>query len=240
MFDWLDDQMWAVLEGSALAGRLLRIVGPAVTHSTVSAGFASPTGFAAQSVISTSDWCNERQACFDVHVHYESRQEALDAIDQLMDNDQSGTAPWDVPIYRAALEWGPKVDMESDWADENEEEFDEFVTPNCAGDPTYQNWEAFVNAWEAAQFSSDPDFGLADTHESFFLYGFTAVCYGPSLGGTDFEYDMAALHADQVCYMLIEDGNKFSALKYGYEDVADGRQIANFEPHPIACSSCGN
>ncbi|MCL4198281.1 MAG: hypothetical protein KJZ69_12415 [Phycisphaerales bacterium] len=240
IFGWLKKQAWAALEGSALAGRPLRLIGPGVPSGFVDDGFGAQSQYHTGRYVTTqtSAWCNANQMYFDLHAHYISVSDATNPIEKLTDTyTGGGSAPWDVPNWLACLEVGPRVNASSAWAEANQGEFEEFM---ACGEPSYEDWADFVDSWENAQWFGQPDFGLESALAALAAVNFTVACYGPTVQ-TQVQngiYDMAAIRATNVCSELIQATNRFTELKTVYQDEAYSYLIANFQPHPAACSGC--
>jgi len=243
MFDWLGDLGEAAIEGSALAGRPIRIVGPGLTLSSVNAGAGTVNR---DVTVATADWCNERIAFFDLHAHYLQPDDLYTAIDRLDGTASVSGGAWRIPELRCSLEWGPKADVDQEetdyWDFDRVSTFDQFFTSTC---PT-PTWEEFVAEWEedSLQFGLEGqgDFDLAGTLDAYETGVFSLVCYGPSVQKEDKElaYDMAAIYANQINESCITDGLEFSPLLDEYEAAVksgggNDHTIPNFTPHPESC-----
>ncbi len=240
---WLHDQMWAALEGSALAGRPLRMIGPGIPSAVVDGGFEG-AGVSRSLMQLLVPWLNERQMYFDLHNHYLTVSGGTTVIRRLMDEVQGSTAPWDAVERAVCLELAPRVTIGSTWADANEVKFDDFVDPQCPDPGT--NWWDFVLSWRFADFSDDFEI---DTLLSTMaapggnsVKAFSAVCYNHGqLDPPDFRFDMAALRATQICVTYIgnnQGASRYTPIKGDYESAAAAYNIANFDPHPDECGGC--
>lgn len=247
ILEWLDKQMRAVLEGSALGGRPLRMISPGVSHENVYNGYeaGSPTDPGRYLTTRVAEWCNERQMYFDMHTHWIALTMPSAAPDRLMGTN-GATPPWDPPNWAVALEWGPMVEQGSDWYNENGDEFDKFHEDSgCDEDPGYY-WDAFVASWRTAQFGQGNPFGMDDVLGAFRDAGFTVGCYGPTVmhSSPNFIYDIAAQIATQVCEDYLDPNRQpdpRATLCYDeYQDVATGGSymISNFSPHGTPCPTC--
>ncbi len=239
IYAWLKAQMWAALEGSALSGRPLRMIGPGIPGSFVKNGFSAQSEDHTGRYVTThtSEWCNENQMYFDLHDHYLSYTDAVDPIEKLTDTSSAGSAPWDVPNWLACLEVGPKVDDESQWAANNADDYAAFI---ACGTPGYSDWADFVDSWQAAQWPTDPDFGLNDALAALASLDFAVACYGPTIQTQSHNgvFDLAAIRATFVCSGLIARTNKMTELKDIYEQESETYDIDTFQPHSSACDGC--
>ncbi len=242
---WHYEQMWAILEGSALAGRPLRIVGPAVPLDTIYNFVSEDTTTGWKVIDRTAKWCNDYQVWFDMHARYLAPADVETARYYLRDNP--GNPTWQYPFHAVCLEWAPKLDIEIDWWTENNGlnalRFDKFLNmPDCNDDPGI-TWETYIAGqtlgWKHAQFSDD--FGMANAAYYLWYDGFTVICYGSTLQSpvSDPLYDLAALRAQNVCDQYIQTQYKFTELKTHYQNAADDYEIQDFDPHEDACSACG-
>jgi len=209
--DWLEDQAWAALEGSALAGRPLRLVGPGIIYAHVLAAHAYQGGggegaaafFIMDNIV---DWLNANQMHFDMHLHYRSIAEGMDAIDDLIDAESNWGGP---PNWKVSREFGPTATDE--WASgSNLADFarfrDDYTTQgpcssNCCNQvPADGNWDAFVlDNWRNAQFNND--FEMDTFLAALASEGWTWVAYGPVHMAAPHQvvFDMATLRANHVC-----------------------------------------
>jgi len=241
LLDWLGKMAEAAIEGSALAGRPIRIVGPGLTLGSVNAGAGSVNR---DVTVATADWCNERIAYFDLHAHYVGKQALKDAIDRLDGTDVPSNGDWTVPELRCSLEWGPKLDDSETWWMNNSDTFDDFFEEDPVADPG-TTWEDFVAAWEDNSDQFDlplpAGFDLAGLLSDFDTGTFSLVCYGPTIQDDpqDAQFDIAAIWANQVVENWILDDDKFSPLYDDYESAVGGSSpsyvISDFTPHPDSC-----
>ncbi len=260
VLSWLDDQMWAALEGSALAGRPLRMIGPGIPSGIVEEGYNSASRY--RTLMTTlTPWLNERQMYFDMHVHYfevESNPGSATVVVQKLTDTYSGSsAPWEVPDRLVSLEMGPRAN--STWTSAEDGQFDTFHSdrgcsgspPDCCNVDPGETWEEFVERWRQAQFSAYAEFGVSDVIDEMAAPGgdpsvaFTAVCYGPTImtPAEAMSYDMACLRANRVCdntetITFTDDEDKFSDIKGYYETALLSYWIEGFSIHDTDCDGC--
>ncbi len=239
---WHYEQMWSILEGSALAGRPFRIVGPAIPMDTIIECVSDNTTMGWHAIDRTAAWCNDYQVWFDMHARYLERQDVDLARYYLQDS--GGNPQWTLPGYYrlVCLEWAPKLDVTINWwTGGGSLRFNKFLNmPDCNDGPGI-TWETYIAGWRNSQFFSDQDFGLTAVAGYFDAKNFTVICYGSTLQlpVSDPLYDLAALRAQNVCDSYITTQYKFTELKTHYQNAADDYQIQDFDPHPAACSACG-
>ncbi len=122
VMEWMQKQVDAARDASALAGRPLQFITPAVLRSDVITGYdgnvagpfdrhANAENRDAYKVQCVVEFGNLNAAPVDVHLHYrdlEQRAQVFDAIDYLYeDNAGQQTNIWDPAIAVTALEWSP-------------------------------------------------------------------------------------------------------------------------------------
>ncbi len=238
ILDWLDAQMWATLEGSALAGRPLRMISAAVSQTAVNDGYENdnPHRYLVSEV---SDWVNGRQMYFDMHTIWDYPDDAVSAAHRLKGISPFDPPPWTPPNLAVALEWRPKVDNGSDWYTNNLLRFSKFHKDNGCNDPPGMSWDDFVTSWRVAQFGQNESFGMAAVLEALSSAGFTVACYGQTWmqPQPSFIYDTATFLANGVCEeyrtrLLTKCFDEF------HDDVSDEYFISDFTPHGTACPQC--
>lgn len=239
---WLHDQMWSALEGSALAGRPLRMIGPGIPSSIVDSGWDG-AGVNRSLMQLPVPWLNERQMYFDLHNHYTTVATGTLVVDRLMDEVEGSSAPWDEVVRAVCLELAPRVSVTA-WAVANQDKFGDFVDPECPDPGT--NWWDFVLSWRFADFSDD--FEIDTLLSTMAAPGgnsakaFSAACYTTGqLDPSNFMFDMAALRATRICVDYIgnnQGASRYTPVKYDYEAAAEDYNIANFDPHPDECGGC--
>ncbi len=243
---WHHEQMWAILEGSALAGRPLRIVGPAIPMDTIINSQDDNTTVGWKVIDRTIAWCNDYQAWFDMHARYLIREEVEDARNYLVGGGAFG---WTLPSpYRTVcLELAPTVNKGLGWwTGGGNAKFDRLMgIPECdAGNGT---WDAFLvgqEGWHQAQFGNEVEFGWGDAVANLDSQRFTIVCYGSTLQRNDPDpdplWDLPALRAQNACAENFPNDpvKKFSPLRGYYQTAAFNYQISLFNPHQQACSAC--
>jgi len=246
---WIEEQMWAALEGSALAGRPLRMVGPGIPSSIVRGGYSCGTEPAFCSLVTeVSDLCNRSQMCFSLHAHYEAVADVLETVQKLTGTGSYTSPPWDVPIYRVATEWGPRTDFDHIWWTNNDDakqiEYDKYFFGESPQDDPEDPWETFVADWEDGQFSGS--LGLGTVLGYFSDAAFTAVCYGPSIQydpgspSNRNPFNIAALRATELrggSDVFILDDDRFTPLKGALQtEVSNGSyNLDPFSPHYSTC-----
>ncbi len=237
VLDWLDDLMWAALEGSALAGRPYRIVSPGMLGSHVRSGYGNSSTVAFQVIDGVSEWANDRQMFFDVHMHYESYSQFLETAQKISDNF-AGSPGWEVPERLVVLEWGPTA---SDaWVSANNGDYGKFREESgCEDPPSYEDWEEFVAAWKAELGGPwEGDFYITTSLDDLADYGFHFVCYGPTgqNQNANLKYDMKCLWANRTCDEYITAEDHLTPMTTEFIDAAEDHQIT-FGTR-IACPTC--
>lgn len=237
---WHYEQMWSILEGSALAGRPLRIVGPAIPMDTIIECYEEDTTVGWKVIDRTARWCNDYQVWFDMHARYLVREEVEDARNYLVSN--TWTPPHSLRLV--CLELAPKVDESLGWwTGGGSLLFNKLMgIPQCdAGNGTWSNFLVGENGWHQAQFSNEVKFGWGDAVNNLFGQRFTILCYGSTLQWPVIDplWDLPALRAQNACAENFPNNEpQFSVLKDYYEEAAENYQIENFDPHENACASC--
>ncbi|MCC6908587.1 MAG: hypothetical protein IT430_11635 [Phycisphaerales bacterium] len=255
--DWQAEMLWAALEGSALAGRPLRMTSCGISDGNVYNGYEAQDPNDAGRYLTTkvADWCNSNQAYFSMHVHYNEAQPALDAIQRLV--DETG-APWDVPNWRISTEVGAMADFQNDdwWL----EEVDPFGVTNIqihqmffwgtTNPPTGESWEDFINRWESDADRWNPvgleaGFRIDDLFGEFNDADFVGLCWSTlqwdkGSVGQPSRFLVEGLRATQVRNDedLFESGNytnRYTPIMEAYETTGATYKIANFAPHAFGC-----
>ncbi len=246
VLDWFEAWMWSILEGSALAGRPLRIVGPAIPLYTIYYTVSENTMMGWHAIDRTAAWCNDYQAWFDMHARYLERPDVSDALGNLFSGGSGYPGEWSVagPYRTVCLELAPKVDESLSWWTGGGS--DKFLAlmgdPECdAGNGTWEDFLIGQVGWHQAQFSNEVNFGWGDALAPLYDARLTIVCYGSTLQGpvVDPLWDLPALRAQNACAENFPNNEpQFSPLKTYYENAAASYQIQNFDPHENACASC--
>jgi len=204
MLDWYADQMEAARIGSALAGRPMRVVGPALqAHRTAAAWNADPNdttydGTTDQEKITaqnnrarhlleeTARRDNDDRAIFDQHMYYLQSDDVTKAINHLLQLDENRS--WVIPKARTIFEWGPQVDKQegSWWTDTanapppNNETYPQIDRYFITDEDPAMPWEDFVSQWLGVQMTrSDAD--LATVMNDLDDGGFLHACYFPAV-----------------------------------------------------------
>ncbi|MCL4197675.1 MAG: hypothetical protein KJZ69_09305 [Phycisphaerales bacterium] len=245
---WLDDQAWAALEGSALAGRPLRILGPGITHGMVINAADDPPMAAALYVMEqVVPWLNANQMHFDMHLHYRSIEDAETAIAALTDTDPN----WGEEVLRrVSKEFGPAATDQ--WAGNNLGEFykfrDDYTTQGpcssscCQEQPSDGTWDNFTVRWRDEQFNEDFEMGyllgLLDSG------GWTFIAYGPVHQESPHAmvFDVAALRANRICWEWMDQQNRsqttrFTPLTDEFTDEAENFSLT-FPQNRRTCPEC--
>jgi len=173
---WTRAQADAARTGSALAGRPLRIIGPAVPPGVVnSASQGDPAGSrtncggvacedlaelceedtqnkAAKGILETAKVLASDRMYFDLHFHYKSLDQAYDALGNMKDG---GLAMWGpggafLPEGKVIFEFGPKG---SPGLDQNglkwsklSNNVDKFLDCGNSGQPDWDTWDEMINS----------------------------------------------------------------------------------------------
>ncbi len=245
VLDWFEAWMWSILEGSALAGRPLRIVGPAIPMDTIINCISENSTMGWNAIDRTAAWGNNYQVWFDMHARYLVRGHVEDAVTKLL----SGSPyypDWRLigPYRTVCLELAPKLKTDLTWwTGGGNAKFNRLMgIPDCdAGNGT---WDAFLvgqEGWNQAQFGNEVEFGWGDAVGNLFGQRFTILCYGSTLQWPviDPPWDLPALRCQNACAENFPNNTpQFSPLKDYYEEAAENYQIENFDPHEDACASC--
>ena len=247
---WQEDQMWAALQGSALAGRPLRMCSTGMLETHVENGYDDDETTGYYIVSNTIDMCNRNQMYAALHVHYKTYQDAVDEIEMLTGTGSHQNEPWDLPNWTVATEVGTTADFNDGWwTANNRENLEEFLSYFFTGHGTPSDYyEDFVSDFISATGQYDETGGpqLDDVFNLLATTGFTAVCY------STLQYDIGT--ASQPSQFLIEAlrGNKvrstlmfypgnrtnlYTPLKTEYETIADTYDLGTFTPHPCACAT---
>ncbi len=244
---WHYEQMWSILEGSALAGRPLRIIGPAIPMDTILNSYEEPTTMGWKAIDRTAIWGNDYQVWFDMHARYLVRGDVADALTELLTYYPGGDTWWPPHSLRlVCLELTPKLDVSLNWWTGGGEDLFYALMGDPECDAGYGTWDDFLihpqSGWHQAQFGSEVKFGWGDATGYLSGQRLTVVCYGSTiqLAVTDSLWDLPALRAQNACAENFQNNpDQFSPLKTYYETAAFNYQIPNFDPHPDECSACG-
>ncbi len=264
ILDWLDVQMWAALEGSALAGRPLRMIVAGLSADKVNLGYESDN-HQRDETTKIADWVNQRQMYFDMHDIWTAVGPAAAAPDRLMGtNGINPPPPWTPPALAVSLEWRPRVDISpGGWYTPSNRAIyvtfrdDEGPEPGhpenfCWDDLPFplEVWDDFVVDWRETQFLDAPTygdrFGMQEVLAALGGAAFTVACYGQTgmQQPSNMPYDMACLIASHVCSMYLDSNREpFSKATVAFdefvgEDVAEVYWIDPFTPHGNQCPQC--
>ncbi len=248
---WQKDLMWAALEGSALAGRPLRMTSAGVFSSSVRNGYGENNA-GRYFVTRLSEWSNENQVYLSLHNHYQTVADATDAIKKLVGLSPYTSPPWDVPNWRISTEVSAIADFDHDWwTDTNNARKKEFARYFFSddGDPT-ESYEDFVTGWLTDQGGQWLGNGarLDTVFDTYAQGGFAGICWAALQWQTGSSwqdlspYLIGGLRAVQVrsgaFFESTNQSNRFSPLKTDYEDENAGGKynISGFEPHGEGCN----
>ncbi len=191
---WYTEQFETALAASALAGRPLRFVGPAIYQATIRSGVGGdPDVIAglddkiAKVLTAYFGWANTIGAAVDLHVHYTAdewngepplNQSITESIDYLLAPEEG---EWPAPASVTCLEWSPIPDPGATWWDLNKEDAVDYFNDPPILTPTLY-WNEFVADW----LDADDEFnnvlhlsnGTDDFLDVIFGHGFLHACYG--------------------------------------------------------------
>jgi hypothetical protein len=254
VLEWQKAMMWAALEGSALAGRPLRMTTCGISSDNVIGGYEagnaqnppSHEGYIGYRLTDRlTEWANENQMYFSMHIHYIAVEDATEAINKLVDTYGTPGSPWDTPNWRISTEIGATADFDNIFFtannDANYTEYKRYFF-DFDGHPS-QYWEVFVEAWEDGQFFGDVEFDTV--FDLLAASDFGALCYSaaqfdPGSEGNPSPYLIEALRATQLRlpqYTHPDNRtNFFTPLKGYYETAGSPYEITSFAPHDEACN----
>lgn len=256
IFEWMQKQATTALEASALAGRPLQIITPAVSYGMVNSGYGGDLGepltdpqnrnaFAVQCAV---DFGNRNQAAVDIHLHYRDpsqRSDAYDGIDNLLEGNSQSLPIWDEPFAITALEWSPVP--HNSWLSEGDPPQTHGQILIAYFDPTPEpdiTWEEYIDTnWANAIFSGGDIEDLIDEDLAAFDGLLRHACYGEYQQGSEnnlANWDVIvvrAQHVDSPDEPWMEEGTYNSGW---LTNVAKGLAISganyipyvNFKPHP--------
>ncbi len=236
---WIIDQAEAVREGSALAGRPLRVIAPGFplgiinkgADGELNGGIGETDDPANRVAITVNDiimLANENRMFFDLHMHYLNVLQAEQAMDSLTKDDSPWYTAGNTPDLRMVLEFGPKGDPDNvdDWETVYRDEINlKYFKPTV---DVNRSWEDFikevegvgggtVDGWEADQFQT-AGFRMDSLLNDLLADNYVGVCFGPSLQRTADEkqvFNIASLKGskiDETTYEKITHANKFTPV----------------------------
>ncbi|MFG0329156.1 MAG: hypothetical protein ACF8PN_04585 [Phycisphaerales bacterium] len=245
---WLTDQTAAVREGSALAGRPLRVIGPALTNGMVTDGANGDLGswgnggtadapaksaYAVQQLIL---WANAHCVPLDIHLHY--NHWATHIYGPVEDIMNQGNPEWDVPNDMVSLEWGPEPKLGSgDWYQEHLETIRAYYSVGT----TLANWNAELEEW-LMDDQIDDALWCSELLDLLNSYQFHYACYGhvAQFGDsvTPNHFDLAS-----IVPTAMVGANELTRHTPYYENAAANFVITSgWDPHPNPvsdnCPSC--
>ena len=255
IFEWMKKQATTALEASALAGRPLQIITPAVSYGMVNSGYggdvngslevnANRNAFAVQCAV---DFGNRNQAAVDIHLHYRDpsqRSDAYDGIDSLLEGNSQSLPIWDVPFAITALEWSPVP--QPSWLTNNGGQhgnalrnyFEEEPDP-----PLDMTWEEYVDSnWAVPLFGQGKTIDVLIDEDLVAFDGLLRhACYGEFQQGNIenlANWDVTAVRAQHVFsggepWMLETNYEKLTNVAKGLAASGAGYiPYENFDPHP--------
>jgi len=263
MLDWYADEMEAARIGSALAGRPMRVVGPALQAHRTAAAWNAAQGSQDYDTSTTDETTaknnrarylleetarrdNDDRVIFDQHMYYLDPTTVPTIITELLNVDH--TKNWPTPKARTIYEWGPQVDKGDDnrttwW---NKPDGGELNLPEYFRDdrtPPNQIWSDFVNDWLTEQIG-DTAAGFSGALTAMDTNGFLHACYFPPVQEPQDQMDLTnpsiwwppALDPFSVFRDAAEKYIKppyWSPFKDDFELAASSHQVSPFFPHPF-------
>jgi len=251
VFGWMQKQADAVREASALAGRPLQLITPALFYSQVNNGYENGSivpplesldDRAAYSVQCAVSFGNLNGAAVDIHLHYRTPQQRTDmynGIDRLLEgNSGQQENIWDPPFAITALEWSPVPT--TDWALGNSETLGLYLQSNPERIET--TWEQFIDGWASSTFAPGTTMeDLIDEDLAAFSDLLRHACYGeygqPTSGSLD-QWDITVVRANRVYsaglpWMLETNDERLTNVAKGLAASGASYLPTNpFDPHP--------
>lgn len=228
VYGWLGEQIEAARRASALAGRPLRFISPALTMGNVIlAEFGDVTGDlnaienrAAFSAKANIEFGNEVAGLTDLHLHYTSINDipgkGVPGMTEIVDLYTNPPDDWHVkaPIFVTSTEWGPvprrnEGPPEPTWWEVNKgnlrlhKYYKAFMDDPPPEDPL---WDGLLAEWLGAD-ELPADGGDVDTLNKLAESGFMVACYGNYTHGPPFmshddvsprSFDLAVPHASKI------------------------------------------
>ncbi len=249
VFEWMQRQADAVREASALAGRPLQIITPAIYQGLVNSGWsgsieppfttdADRNAFAVQCTVAFG---NRNGAAVDIHLHYnnpEERSGVFTALDRLLEgNSGEQENIWDPPFAITALEWSPVPT--TTWAGNNRNDLIDY-TKDIPGN-IETTWEQFIDGWAEDTFTDRTMEDLIDDDLAAFDGLLRHACFGRFQQGNKEnpdQWDVTVVRAQHVYsgdepWMLETNYEKLTNVAKGL--AASGASYipySGFDPHP--------
>ncbi|MFW5652525.1 MAG: hypothetical protein ACOC0P_00645, partial [Planctomycetota bacterium] len=228
---WWTDQLHTAQAASALSGRPLRFVTPAVHPETITLGaegnpalspvenfdIGTPNGQTNRTtvaMVTVVGFANTTGTALDIHMHYEDPLlvKEMECLDDIVDP----SSPWAAPELLTCLEWSVLPDA-GWWDDQNRREAAKYIVGTTEDPPSGTAWATILNDWKSYSNGYDDDLRMDTILQEFADHGLLHACYGDfsqgPIGIYQFDgknwgdldrYDFTAIIAEQV--------------KSGYED----------------------
>jgi hypothetical protein len=214
VFDWMREQVNVARHASALGGRPLRFITPALHVETLFNGYGGdpdsgcydvgdpncdPADRHAFIVDCLASFANDAAAAVDLHLHYQEAAEIGVYPGYLVDPN----AGWEVPELVTCLEWSPIPT--GGWLAANNEQGLRYFDPTgrpCPDDP----WDTWVDNWAAGVFGQG-GYDLPGDASYLNGLGFLHMCYGNFGQNNDIDvdngvypdvFDVTAVRANKV------------------------------------------
>jgi len=247
VFEWMQKQADAVHEASALAGRPLQMITPAISWGQVNTGYSGNVGgdlsiaanrdaFATQCAVAFG---NRNGAAVDIHLHYNDsgeRSAVFTALDRLLEgNSGQQTDFWDPPFAITALVWSPFPPQT--WVNGNQNTINAFLGSDPEAIET--TWEQFIDVWAFDEFNLVME-DIIDADLAAFDGLLRHACYGEYQqgGGTLDRWDMTVVRASRVYspdlpWMLETNLERLTNVAKGLAVSGAGYiPYTGFDPHP--------
>lgn len=266
VFAWIGEQMAVARMASALAGRPLRFIGPAVTRRAIISGYGGnllsesldmddpeeDNPFRdAYNIKRLVEFANANHAYVDAHLHYNLDGQLEAALDYLVNPSEN---TWDTPIWRTCMEWSPVTT--GNWAIVNNPTYRKYFW-EYEGAPA-ELWNDYVDAWgtdtENGGLGRSGFPGLGGDLTDMESYGLLHACYGEFNQGTiptqqtapnyplPDQFDLTVLRAESVFAdddWILDSESLWTAIRGDMETDNGTYRITPFTPHPNApTTSC--
>ncbi|GEM_PF-1883038 len=255
VFGWIEAQARAFQEGSAMAGRPVRIIGPALTAGLLrdaSEADDSTDGRDAIMVAGAFAHTNVYADMADVHLHHEVVTDVTGAITTAVDflSDETN---WLVdeglaPTLVCCTEWGPFAS--SAWLSGHSTQAKKYYEDWPAGDPpTNTDYLNYLQTAWLGDTTNGPgeDMGADAMFEKMTDANFVLACYGPGIqlgsGASPNPYDLAAVWCNHIhsTYLSEYPDRANTPIVDLYQDWVDAYELFiedGFENlHPYALES---
>ncbi len=258
IFTWLTEQVHTMRRASALAGRPLQFISPALTMSVVAGGISGSAGSfnnaanrAASAVKAIIDFGNQVAGISDLHLHYEKLSGSGDTLASVVNAFADGDDSWSniTPAVAISTEWAPEAYMDSsgggNWfynqghpnGSTNQNLFTYYNDHPSSPNPN-RKWDLYMGDWIVDQFGAEDDGGIESSLSTLKNKGFVGACYGgyfmPGTKDEPSKFDMAAPNTSKI-KSDYGNGTAHSVMATHYENAvgASGSNvfISNFCPH---------